>query len=45
MNIILYYSPFTCALAPYITLTEAGATFEVCLLNMQKNQHNSPECE
>ena len=36
MNIILYYAPFTSALAPYITLTEAGATFEARPLNMQK---------
>jgi hypothetical protein len=24
MEILLYYAPITCALAPYITLTEAG---------------------
>ena len=29
MEIVLYYAPITCALAPYITLTEAGAEFEV----------------
>src|SRR5215470_8715278 len=29
MKIALYYAPNTCALAPYITLTEAGADFEV----------------
>jgi len=28
MDIVLYYAPITCALAPYITLTEAGAKFE-----------------
>lgn len=43
MNIILHYAPITCALAPYITLTEAGAAFEVRALNLQKNQQNSPE--
>ena len=25
MKLVLYYAPVTCALAPYITLTEAGA--------------------
>jgi hypothetical protein len=33
MDIALYYAPITCALAPYITLTEAGAKFEVRPLN------------
>jgi len=32
----LYYAPITCALAPYITLTEAGAKFEVRPLNFKK---------
>lgn len=43
MDIVLYYTPITCALAPYVTLTEAGAKFEVRTLNFGKNQHNSPE--
>jgi glutathione S-transferase len=43
MEIILYYAPITCALAPYITLTEAGAKFEVRPLNLRKDQHKSPE--
>jgi glutathione S-transferase len=43
MNIALYYAPITCALAPYVTLTEAGATFEVRPLNFRKSQHLSPE--
>ena len=43
MEIALYYAPITCALAPYITLTEAGAKFEVRLLNFRKGQHTSPE--
>jgi glutathione S-transferase len=43
MNIALYYAPTTCALAPYITLTEAGAEFEVRPLNFKKNQHTSPD--
>src|SRR3954468_20056584 len=43
MEIVLYYAPITCALAPYITLTEAGAKFEVRALNLGKGEHNSPE--
>ena len=43
MEIVLYYAPITCALAPYITLTEAGADFEVRPLNFRKQQHFSPE--
>jgi glutathione S-transferase len=42
MEIVLYYAPNTCALAPYVTLTEAGAAFEVRPLNFRKNQQNSP---
>ena len=43
MEIALYYAPITCALAPYITLTEAGAKFEVRPLNFRKGQHTSAE--
>jgi glutathione S-transferase len=43
MEIALYYAPITCALAPYITLTEAGAKFEVRPLNLRKGQQNTPE--
>ena len=43
MEIVLYYAPITCALAPYITLTEADAKFEVRPLNMRKDQHKSAE--
>jgi glutathione S-transferase len=43
MDIALYYAPITCALAPYITLTEAGAKFEVRPLNFRQDQHRSPE--
>ena len=38
MKLVLYYAPFTCALAPYITLTEAGAEFEARPLNLRKQQ-------
>ena len=43
MDIALYYAPITCALAPYITLTEAGAKFEARPLNFRKDQHKSAE--
>ena len=43
MEIILYYAPVTCALAPYITLTEAEAHFEVRPLNLRKDQHKSSD--
>ncbi|MDB5864833.1 MAG: hypothetical protein JWO70_2639, partial [Betaproteobacteria bacterium] len=29
MKLTLYYAPMTCALVPYVTLTEAGAEFDV----------------
>ncbi len=43
MNIALYYAPIACSLAPYITLTEAGADFEVRPINLKKGQQNSPD--
>jgi glutathione S-transferase len=43
MELILYYAPITCALVPYITLTEAGAAFEVRPLDLSKAQHRTPE--
>ena len=43
MEITLYYAPITCALAPYVTLTEAGAKFQVHPLNFKKGEHTSPE--
>lgn len=43
MAIELYYAPFTCALAPFVTLTEAGAPFEVRKINMRKKQQMSAE--
>ena len=43
MEIVLYYAPNTCALAPYVTLTEAGAQFEARPLNFRKNQQRSPD--
>jgi len=43
MEIVLYYAPNTCALAPYITLTEAGAEFEARPLNFGTAQNKSPD--
>jgi glutathione S-transferase len=43
MELILYYALNTCALAPYITLTEAGADFEARALNYRKRENLSPE--
>jgi len=43
MEIILYYAPITCALVPYITLTEAHAQFEVRTLDFKREQHKSPD--
>ena len=43
MQLILYYAPVTCALVPYVTLTEAAASFEVRPLNFGKSQHMTRE--
>jgi glutathione S-transferase len=43
MQLTLYYAPITCALVPYVTLTEAGALFAVRPLNFAKSQHLSAE--
>src|SRR5262249_50078967 len=43
MNLVLYYAPNTCALAPYVTLTEANAAFEGRALNFRTGQNRSPE--
>lgn len=43
MNIALYYAPVACSLAPYITLTEAGAEFEVRSLNLKNGQQKTAE--
>src|SRR5262245_13628122 len=43
MDIVLYYAPITCALVPYVTLTEANAAFEVRPLDFRKGQHRSAD--
>lgn len=43
MKLTLYYAPMTCALVPYVTLTEARADFSVVDLNTRANDHKTPE--
>jgi glutathione S-transferase len=43
MQINLYYSPIACSLVPYVTLTEAGAAFQVHNVNLRKGEQNAPE--
>jgi glutathione S-transferase len=43
MKLTLYYAPNTCATVPYITLTEAGADFEVRDINTRNGQNRTPE--
>ena len=43
MRPVLYFAPQSCALVPLITLTEAGADFELRPLNMRKGEHMTPQ--
>ena len=43
MQLTLYYAPYTCALVPYVTLTEAGAAFKVENVNTRSGQNRSAE--
>lgn len=43
MRLTLYYAPQTCALVPYVTLTEAGAEFDVCPINTRNGDNRKPE--
>ncbi len=43
MKLTLFYAPRTCALVPYVTLTEAGAEFEVRSLNSRAGDLKTPE--
>ena len=36
-------APNACSLVPYVTLTEAGARFEVRPLDFRKSQYMAPE--
>lgn len=43
MQLKLYYAPRTCALVPFVTLTEAGADFTVENVNSRSGQLRTPE--
>ena len=43
MKLTLYYAPVTCALVPFVTLTEAGADFEVRPVNTRSGDNRKPE--
>lgn len=43
MNLVLFYAPNSCALVPFITLTEAGAQFDVRALDMRHRRHPDEE--
>ena len=43
MKLTLYYAPITCALVPYVTLTEAGAEFDIRNINTRGGQNRSAE--
>lgn len=43
MKLTLYYGPQTCATVPFITLTEAGAEFDVRNVNTRGGENHSPE--
>jgi glutathione S-transferase len=43
MQITLHYAPIACSLVPYVALTEAGADFEVKLVNFFKGEHMSAD--
>jgi glutathione S-transferase len=43
MKLTLYFAPMTCALVPFIALTEAGADFEVKAINTRGGGNRTPE--
>jgi len=43
MKLTLYFAPMTCALVPFVTLTEAGAQFDVQAINTRSGQNRTPE--
>lgn len=43
MKLELYYAPKTCAMVPYVTLTEAGQEFTVHNMNSRSGQLKTPE--
>ena len=43
MKLILYYAPIACSLVPVIALNEAGAEFEIRVVDFRKGAHMSTE--
>lgn len=43
MELILHYAPISCALVPYIALTEAEAQFTVRIVDFRRSGHMTPE--
>lgn len=43
MKLSLYFAPLACSVVPYLNLTEAGAEFDVMIVNHRKGQHMTPE--
>lgn len=43
MKITLYHSPGACSVAPYISLLEAGADFDVTIVSLKKDEQFSEE--
>jgi glutathione S-transferase len=43
MQLTLHYSPLACSLVPYVALAEAGAEFDVRVVNFLKGEHITPD--
>lgn len=43
MSLKLYYAPISCALVPYVALTEASAQFEVSVVNVRSGEQSSED--
>jgi glutathione S-transferase len=43
MNLVLYYAPISCSLVPYIVLSEAGADFEIRIVDFKRAEHLSED--
>lgn len=43
MKITLYHSPGACSMAPYISLLEAGADFDVNIIYLKNNEQSNPD--
>jgi len=43
VQITLHYFPMACSLVPFVALTEAGAEFDVEVVNFGKGDHMTPE--